>query len=233
MSGAHVGDLPRKRPRPKSPANIAGASGSTGPIYFNSKTAGPYALLSNFYGPRKALVEAAYQYAVALQGDSAKKLFRRWTKCTKEEFLATLQQLQPAKKNWTDAKLAYWTRDGEPIRGILFKLAAGAVKAGEVVDRRRWAVLRALAPDIAPRAPKTIDERAAIMKQCLEKKFQDPVFRALLLSTGDRPLHERPMRGKGDGNAWTHYVDRDGTVHGGDLLGRLLTQVRAEIRRAQ
>ena len=206
--------------------------GDEGPLYFNSKTAGKHALLSNFHGPRKAHVEAAYQYAVAVRGDSVKKLFKHWLKCSKEEFVAVLQRLQPDKKNWTEAKLKYWLRDGEPIRGILFKLVAGAVKAGEVVDRRRWAVLQSMAPDIQPRSPKTQAERAAIMKQCLRAKYADPVYRDLLLSTGDRPLHERPMRGKGEGNAWTHYVDADGKVYGGDLLGRLLGEVRAEIRAA-
>jgi predicted NAD-dependent protein-ADP-ribosyltransferase YbiA (DUF1768 family) len=71
------------------------------------------------------------------------------------------------------------------------------------------------------------------MKRMLEKKYADPLYRDLLLSTGDRPLHERPMRGKGEGSAWTHYVDVDGRAYGGDLLGRLLGQVRAEIRQAQ
>jgi predicted NAD-dependent protein-ADP-ribosyltransferase YbiA (DUF1768 family) len=51
-------------------------------------------------------------------------------------------------------------------------------------------------------------------------KFAKPFFREILLSTGDRVLHERPLRGKG--NDWTYP--------GEDKLGKMLLKLRAEIR---
>ena len=59
---------------------------------------------------------------------------------------------------------------------------------------------------------------AAIYK-CLQQKFAKPFYRDLILSTGEVPLHERPMRGLG--NEWTYP--------GGDKLGLMLVRLRAEI----
>ena len=230
MATAGSQGKPGRAPKRKGGSEASDASGGerknrdgSGPVYFNSKAV-KFWELSNFYKK----VECWYQACVALRG--AKKLFRHWLSCTAEKFVQLLQDLQPQKKNWTPKKLAYWFRDGQPIRGILFKLAANAVRGGVVVDKKRWAVLQRLAPGITPRPPKSEAERAACMRKCLEKKFERPDLRALLLSTGCRPLHEKPLRGKGAGNAWTYYVDAGGTEYGGDLLGKLLVELRAKLR---
>lgn len=58
-----------------------------------------------------------------------------------------------------------------------------------------------------------------VMKGLLRQKFADPEMRAALLATGDAVLHET---GRGTKSPWI--------VSGGDMLGKLLMQVRAEIR---
>ena len=62
------------------------------------------------------------------------------------------------------------------------------------------------------------------MMNCLRKKYNEPVSRDLLLSTGDRALHELPLRGKP--GKWT--CNKDG--EGGDMLGKMLGLVRDELR---
>lgn len=64
------------------------------------------------------------------------------------------------------------------------------------------------------------EESKKALYKCLVEKYKQPKFRAILLSTGDAILHERPMRGKG--NAWT--------FPGGDQLGKMLCKLRREIR---
>ena len=49
-----------------------------------------------------------------------------------------------------------------------------------------------------------------------KNKYNENKYKELLLSTGDKILHEKPMRGKGD----------DWTYPGGDLLGKLLMEIR-------
>ena len=63
-----------------------------------------------------------------------KELFDKFETCNNEQFIYYLKELQPEKKNWTNAKLNYWFyidyNDGQnkPIKGILSKLAGIAVK---------------------------------------------------------------------------------------------------------
>ena len=61
------------------------------------------------------------------------------------------------------------------------------------------------------------------MKECLAEKYQIPEFRELLLKTGNAPLHERPMRGK----------PNDWTFPGNDKLGKMLIEIRDEIKSRQ
>jgi predicted NAD-dependent protein-ADP-ribosyltransferase YbiA (DUF1768 family) len=58
-----------------------------------------------------------------------------------------------------------------------------------------------------------------VMKQLLTVKFADSEMRAALLATGDATLHEV---GRGRTSPWIRS--------GGDMLGKLLMEVRAEIR---
>ncbi len=62
----------------------------------------------------------------------------------------------------------------------------------------------------------------AAIYRCMQVKYSKPFYRTLLLSTGDRVLHESPMWG--NGNEWT--------FPGGDKLGMMLVRLRSEIRNA-
>ena len=68
----------------------------------------------------------------------------------------------------------------------------------------------------------TLEEKKELMLKCLKKKFlsnDKNKYNELLLSTGELILHEKPMRGKGD----------DWTYPGGDLLGKLLMNIRKKL----
>lgn len=187
-------------------------------IYFNSKSKAPFCYLSNFYGG----VESCYQQHTKIGGADAAALFRRFRECGTAEFIRLLMALQPQKKNWTERQKSYWMRDGRPIRGILSKLAAGASN-----NKRRLLAMKKLAPKLVMKPPKSEAEKRRVMLACLRTKYRKKPFRDILLSTGDRSLHEKPMRGKGEGNLWTKH-EKSGA--GKDLLGRLLMQVRKELR---
>ena len=53
----------------------------------------------------------------------------------------------------------------------------------------------------------------------MRKKYSIEPYRSLLLNTGSRELHEKPIRGSG--NNWT--------LPGSDWLGLLLMEIREEI----
>jgi DNA-directed RNA polymerase subunit E'/Rpb7 len=188
-------------------------------ISFNSKGK-DYWKLSNFYGG----VEANYMKDRFLD-DEVKDLFDKFEDSNKEQFISYLKELQPEKK-WNDAKLAYWIRmdDGDPIpiRGILSKLVGTAVKATPS-GRKRLKIVKKMANmgvrELKIKPNTTDDEKKELMLSLLRKKFANPEYAEVLLSTKDAILHERPLRGKGDN--WTYP--------GGDWLGQLLMKVRKEI----
>lgn len=187
-------------------------------VYFNSKSKGDLALLSNFFGG----VEAHY-VAARFQDPQVHTLLGVIAKgtLTDFEFLTWLQDLQPGKK-WTQAQQDYWFRTEPggrrvPIFGILAKLIGAAACNNQ--DRRRCLAKRYALADVALNDPLDDDASRQLMLTLLRQKFREPRFRQVLLATGTRTLHERPMRGKG--NRWTYP--------GGDLLGQLLMQVRAEL----
>ena len=188
-------------------------------IFFNSKSAMRQGL-SNLMGG------AEFDYMGARFPQQAlKDLFERLKNCDKDTFLEWLQLLQPGK-TWTPAKLNYWfTRSGDPIRGILAQLLGSMVrrKDGKLTStskRRQKAVRERLGLSTIEVEPELSDDNKRLfMKECLRKKYSMEPYRTLLLSTGSSELHERPMRGKG--NAWTSP--------GGDWLGQLLMEVREEL----
>ena len=190
---------------------------------FNSKSfKNGYQGLSNLVGG------AEFDYMGARFPQQAMKdLFESLKNCDTKTFLEWLRILQPGKK-WTPAKLKYWfTPDGEPIRGILAQLLGSMVrrKSGKFTPaskRRQKVVCEKLglaAIEIAPELPG--GEKRRFMKECLRKKYSLEPYRSLLLDTGSGELHEKPIRGHG--NNWT--------LPGGDWLGQLLMEVRAEIGR--
>lgn len=184
-------------------------------ISFNSKST-KWNQLSNFYGG----VEFMYQQG-ALNG--AEALFAKFQTCNSEEFIHYIKLLQPGKK-WTSLKEKYWFNKTEPIRGILAKLTAGAR-----TNPKRMRAIRELAPDFSCRPLRTIDKKKDTMLRALRVKFSKPKYANILLSTGTRTLHEKPMRGNGAKSLWTYKVDKAGNEHGQDFLGQLLMIVREEL----
>ena len=182
-------------------------------VSFNSKTKNKYHELSNFYGG----VEGCYMKK-RFGAKEVHDLIDRFETCSKDEFIDYLKKLQPSKKNWTPLKLKYWLKDDKPIRGILAQLV------GEVSDKPRMAVLKEILNiddlQILPEASE--DEKRIQMKECLVTKYNQAKYKALLLKTGIKPIHESPLRG--GPNLWTYKDDK-----GGDLLGKLLMEVRAEL----
>lgn len=207
-------------------------------IYFNSKFSTPrgFEQLSNFYGG------VEYEYMQDRFNQTAMAaLFRSLEHCQADTFLEWLKRLQPNKK-WTPLREKYWmTKCGTPIRGVLFQMLGTLVRNSATATERKRILLRyfaspegrALAPsplhDIETKEEMDDEDKRAWMKTCLEHKYADPTYRALLLSTGNAVLHERPMRG--GANNWTYKVDpRTGEATGGDWLGQLLMQLRDEYR---
>lgn len=196
-------------------------------IYFNSKT-----FKNGFQGLSNLMGGTEFDYMSGrFPQQVMKDLFVRLKRCDRKIFLEWLQLLQPGKK-WTHRKLffKYWfTPDGEPIRGILAHLLGSMVrrKSGKLTPtskRRQKAVCEKLGIDAIEVVPEFSDgDKKAFMKECLRKKYESGVYSSLLLSTEQLPLHEKPIRG--NGNSWTSP--------GGDWLGQLLMDVRAELRSSE
>ena len=194
-------------------------------VHFNSKT-----FKNGLQGLSNLMGGAEFDYMGARFPQQAMKdLFESLKSCDGETFLEWLQILQPGKK-WTPAKLRYWfTPDGEPIRGILAQLLGSMVrrKSGKLTgtSKRRQKVVREklglAAIEVLPEL--SDDDKCRFMKECLRKKYSLEPYRSLLLSTDSRELHEKPIRGSG--NSWT--------LPGGDWLGQLLMEIRAEIGRSK
>ena len=210
-------------------------------VFFNSRTAGPHRHLSNFYGG----VEFEYQalkFTEHGEGAAVRSWLRGLQSLMGADFESMLMRLQPEKRDWTAAQRQYWYDGAVPIHGILAKLVGGAVKGTAGMDKRLSIVVElATGKKLAPRevaawrtkfvhgvaCDAEADQR---MRACLRAKYgEHGAFRDLLLSTGERPLHEKPMRGKGD--RWTlHAEGATGVRTGGDMLGRLLVELRRELR---
>ena len=213
-------------------------------INFNSKRSSRagFSELSNFYGG------AEFEYmAQRFSQSKITRLFDHLETCDNHEFWRWLQILNPKgskKKPVTQRQMDFWftkggLKDGIPIRGIAAQLLGTMVRPTAI--KRREAVARELRLDtIKVNRELSDDEKKAWMKVCLQHKFADPHFRALLLSTKDATLHEIPLRGNGANNNWTYkedkdvqVEDKDGHVYGNDWLGRLLMEIRDEWKEDQ
>lgn len=242
-------DPPKKRPktrarrpkkprararRPKKPSVIEEGCEE---IYFNSKsteyikladgTMAPICKLSNLFGG------AEFEYmASRFTQHQVTGLFDMLENCDRETFIRWLKKLQPGKE-WNPAKETHWfhkrgphPHDWEPIRGILAQLLGTMVRNTQTAKTRRRVVAKELGLEsIIFEEELTPEDKQAWMKVCLDHKYiPGSEFRDILLATGDAVLHERPMRGKP--NAWSYKEGKGG----GDWLGQLLMQLRAEIR---
>ena len=167
---------------------------STNEVYFNSKSKENY-LLSNFYGG----VEANYM-SHRFMNPEIKQLFHDFETCDSEKFIEYLTILQPEKKptNYTKPK------NGEPIRGILSKTIGNSVKGGKTYAKRLEIIRELAGVDEVIISPSvSIEERNELMLCCLRKNTPEKEYRDLLLSTGTRILHEKPLRGFK--SEWTYH----------------------------
>jgi hypothetical protein len=217
-------------------------------IEFNSQRSSPtgFCELSNFYGG----VEFEYMAQRFNQSEVA-RLFDHLEVCDNQEFWRWLQILNPKgskKKPVTQKQMDYWftkggiangkpTRpkdgsiaDGKPIRGIAAQMLGTMVRDTKTAKDRRKRVMKELGiTSINDNEELSDDDKQRWMKACLRHKYADTHFRKLLLSTGVSQLHEIPLRGNGAKNNWTHKVIGK-TVYGKGWLGRLLMEIRDEIR---
>ena len=177
-------------------------------IYFNSKSGGEFKYLSNFYGDVEiCFMQKRYKHP------KMKALFDDFRTCSTEKFIEYLKLLQSGKK-----VTKHWFDGEEPIRGILAKLVGG------IISRPDSQVFKKRAKNLAEYLGITVEELMQSDKKttdqdmidCLEQKYKIPKFRDLLVKTGDKNLHERPIRGQS--NDWTYP--------GKDKLGRLLVKIR-------
>ena len=187
-------------------------------INFNSKSM-TYYELSNFYGG----VESKYM-ADRFLDEKVLDLFVHFEECDRETFVEYLKRLQP-NKAWTDSKVNYWMRNGEPIRGILSQLVGTSVRNTATGKRRRKVIqeITGVSSEIQIKENSSDDDKKKLMRGLLREKYSKKEYADVLLSTGTAILHERPLRGQP--NNWTF---KDGK--GGDWLGELLTKVRDELR---
>lgn len=185
-------------------------------ICFNSKSATVFSELSNFYGG----VESCYMKE-RFKDPEVKQLIESFETVDSERFLYYLKELQPNKKKWTEKQENFWFKNGKPITGVLSKLAGGAVKDTPDMRKRLKILGRLAGIDHTPKINPGLnnEEKLDHMMNCLQKKYSNPYFKALLLSTGNQSLHEKPMRGKG--NFWTYP--------GEDHLGQCLMKIRESL----
>lgn len=150
-------------------------------------------------------------------------LFRRLEQCGSGEFVDNLRWLQPDKR-WSAGKELYWFNGSHPIHGVLATLLGAMAEDTPTGKARRRVVARLFGLEhISVTEPWSQDVKCQIMLRALQRKFEIPMYRSLLLETGDEPLHLSPVVGSPDMWTW-----RNG--EGGDWMGKLLTQIRNEIR---
>lgn len=237
----------KRAKRSKKSVRAKSVRAEDGVICFNSKSTeyieladgrrAPICKLSNFYGG----AEFEYMQDRFHQREML-DLLSMLEECDGATFLAWLKRLQP-EKEWTEGQEKYWFLKKEPIRGILAKepirgklaqLIGTVVRDGPTARDRKVILLKYFAEQGTPlESIETKDELSDVEKQgwmkvCLRHKFAVPEYRDLLLATGDAILHEKPMRGSP--NAWSYKWHKDPKKRGGDWLGKLLMEVRAEIR---
>ncbi len=109
-----------------------------------------------------------------------------------------------------------------------------AAKAADPRDRPR--IRFAASPAIAKRMGRLVPMRTdwenakvPIMYALVRRKFAHPDNAALLLATGSRPIYE--VTTPWSDTVWG-VVQRAGRFHGANRLGRILEQVRAELRQS-
>ena len=226
-----------------------GDTDGTGAIYFKAFKKGPYRKLSNLFGPvewafqRQKFREGSPVYNWLLEGERKARLGRAEGGWTRAEFDAA----RLAMKH--DGKLeSYLDADGAIATGLLAQMTSLMVKNPDSTDaRHRLAyILGTPGPvnkeamsawhtvDVNP--PLGDDDKYGLMSGLVYDKFTtDDNYKQLLLSTGDRVLHE--AKGRGAPGLWEYMELSEAQIAkgfspGGDWLGKILMSVRSVIRDA-
>lgn len=186
-------------------------------IRFNCKH-GEFRALSNEYG------NVWFEFCGSRFLDaSVVDLFRRLQNCDGEEFLDALKWLQPGK-DWTARKEQFWFHETTPIRGVVAKMLGSMKDRTPTARARRQLIAKRMGLKVISITEQPSPEREArLMLIALRRKFRNKAYRDVLLQTGDAVLHQTPVVGAPDKWTW-----RNGK--GGDLIGKLLIQLRNELR---
>ena len=216
-------------------------SSDESPIMFKAYINGDFRKLSNLFGP----VEWKYQQTKFKPGSAVYEYLQQcldlelngqWDSDVGGNFDTVRKALGH------NGKLAsYVAPDRTPATGLLAQQTSVIARNPASDNARKrltfirrqmgeWTALRNMntreviewhADNVNPAAN---DEKAAAdMLKFLREKYSIPEYAGLLLSTGERELHEAPPGRGGSPGLWEYG--------GGDLLGKLLTQVRTELQR--
>ena len=212
-------------------------------IYFKAYRNGEFRKLSNLFGP----VEWMYQQSKFKAGSEVYNFLEQGKQrtlqgsFTPEEFKTILNALG------LDVKLkSYTDDDGALATGLIAQTTSQIAKAPDSdLGRKRLSFIlgrsvnvskdEALAWHAQNVNPELGDDDAnALMLRILRVKYAIPQYRGLLLRSGTRVLHEG--KGRGAPNKWewqnkplTPQEEAKGFTRGGDVLGKLLMQVREEV----
>jgi len=224
-------DMPVRKPK----------DGPNGPIFFKAYRAGEFRRLSNLFGP----VEWAFQRQKFKQDTAVYdwlnkgEVWERHGLWDPEQF----DEVRTAMK--APGKLeSYITPEGHIASGILAKRVSAMVTnptgdASRHVLKFILGLKKLPTPTEAEEYVKSVlnpplsdQAKELFMEGLLMDKFKIPEYRQLLVSTGTRDLHEQSRGGKP--NEWEYYDQPEekaalGFSNGGDLLGRLMTRVRARL----
>lgn len=220
-----------------------------GPIFFKAAKRGPWRKLSNLFGD----VEWRFQAAKFRDGSAVHAwLLEGARKARAGEW--TPEAFDAARKRMKhEGKLESYVEGDAVASGLLAQFTSLIAKNPDGNNNQRHRLGYILGRDEpvskeemnawhAQNVMPEIDDAAKreLMLTLVRDKFssaEGAEFRALLLSTGDRALHE--AKGMGRPSNW-EYVDKEltpeliekGWTKGGDWLGQILTRVRAELRGA-
>lgn len=228
------------------PTGSPGKRQKTDAIFFKAFVATDFRKLSNLFGA----VEWHFQAVKFRKGSGVREWMdanadKEWTIC---EFENVLTSIGANPKS-------YISDDGEAAAGIMPKLVSLIVRnPSSLVARKRVAYILGLekvmtpsestawvAANVLPEIPDNAKD--TLMLQLLRAKFQIQKYRDLLISTGDRTLHEKALNGIPNRYEF-HPLNEERLLEnaalvaagqppkwseGGDTLGKLMTIVRDEI----
>ena len=228
-------------------------------VTFKACSNGPFRKLSNLFGPvewlyqRTKFKETSAVYKYLTEGYNM-ELAGKWEGDEGGNFDRERIALGHKGK-----RASYVAPDGQPASGLLAQHTSQIAKnlksfddakANKSLDARKrlthilrkygeWKQPRPMNPEEAfewhrKNVNKPADEKTttALMLIFLNEKFKIPMYADLLKRTGNRAIHERPLRGKPNLFEYMELTEEQkakGFVSGGDLLGKLLTAIRDKL----